>query len=301
VLSKDFGGELFGPGQPLDASKYYIISTDGIGVGQSSKPSDGLRARFPAYNYTDMVQAQYRLVTEGLGVKHLRLIIGNSMGGMQTWMWGQTWPQMMDALVPMASQPTEMSSRNWMMRRLLVESIRLLEGRNSIRLDATPAGERVYRPLGFKEEFPLARYERPAGEFAAEPCPAVSADDWRWILKLDREAFGADRETLLRWLAEGAPDLAMSAGDGYCFGRRGYRFDHIGPIVARSANSAGRLLRAAMAKCSREVVVDAPVEHESALEGLGFIKQRPFLRMSLGQAPVFDAGLNFAITGPEFA
>lgn len=124
VLSKDFGGELFGPGQPLDASKYYIISTDGIGVGQSSKPSDGLRAKFPAYNYADMVQAQYRLVTEGLGVKHLRLVIGNSMGGMQTWMWGQTWPQMMDALVPMASQPTEMSSRNWMMRRLLVESIK---------------------------------------------------------------------------------------------------------------------------------------------------------------------------------
>ncbi|MCD5994260.1 alpha/beta fold hydrolase [Pseudomonas sp. CDFA 602] len=124
ILSKDFGGELFGPGQPLSASKYYIISTDGIGVGQSSKPSDGLRTKFPEYNYTDMVQAQYRLVTEGLGVKHLRLIIGNSMGGMQTWMWGQTWPHMMDALVPMASQPTAMSSRNWMMRRLLVESIK---------------------------------------------------------------------------------------------------------------------------------------------------------------------------------
>jgi len=124
VLSKDFGEELFGPGQPLDASKYYIIATDGIGVGQSSKPSDGLRTKFPAYNYTDMVNAQHRLVTEGLGVKHLRLIIGNSMGGMQTWMWGEQWPQMMDALVPMASQPTEMSSRNWMMRRLLVESIK---------------------------------------------------------------------------------------------------------------------------------------------------------------------------------
>lgn len=123
-MSKDFGGELFGPGQPLDASKYYIIATDGIGVGQSSKPSDGLRARFPQYNYDDMVQAQYRLVTEGLGVKHLRLVIGNSMGGMQTWLWGQNWPQMMDALVPMASQPTEMASRNWMMRRLLVESIK---------------------------------------------------------------------------------------------------------------------------------------------------------------------------------
>ncbi|KRP51183.1 alpha/beta fold hydrolase [Pseudomonas poae] len=143
VLSKDFGGELFGPGQPLDASKYYIISTDGIGVGQSSKPSDGLRAQFPAYNYTDLVQAQYRLVTEGLGIKHLRLIIGNSMGGMQTWMWGQTWPQMMDALVPMASQPTEMSSRNWMMRRLLVESIKQDPAWNNGSYSAQPPSLRL--------------------------------------------------------------------------------------------------------------------------------------------------------------
>ncbi|WP_460103407.1 alpha/beta fold hydrolase [Pseudomonas sp. H1_D04] len=143
VLSKDFGGELFGPGQPLDASKYYIISTDGIGVGQSSKPSDGLRAKFPEYNYTDLVQAQYRLVTEGLGIKHLRLIIGNSMGGMQTWMWGQTWPQMMDALVPMASQPTEMSSRNWMMRRLLVESIKQDPAWNNGNYSAQPPSLRL--------------------------------------------------------------------------------------------------------------------------------------------------------------
>ncbi|PHN24782.1 alpha/beta fold hydrolase [Pseudomonas sp. ICMP 460] len=143
VLSKDFGGELFGPGQPLDASKYYIISTDGIGVGQSSKPSDGLRTQFPEYNYTDLVQAQYRLVTEGLGIEHLRLIIGNSMGGMQTWMWGQTWPQMMDALVPMASQPTEMSSRNWMMRRLLVESIKQDPAWNNGNYNAQPPSLRL--------------------------------------------------------------------------------------------------------------------------------------------------------------
>ncbi len=147
VLSKDFGGELFGPGQPLDASKYYIISTDGIGVGQSSKPSDGLRTKFPAYNYADMVQAQYRLVTEGLGVKHLRLVIGNSMGGMQTWMWGQTWPQMMDALVPMAAQPTEMSSRNWMMRRLLVESIKQDPAWNNGNYSAQPPSLRLANAL----------------------------------------------------------------------------------------------------------------------------------------------------------
>lgn len=143
ILAKDFGGELFGEGQPLSASKYYIISTDGIGMGQSTKPSDGLRASFPEYNYADMVQAQYRLVTEGLGVKHLRLIIGNSMGGMQTWMWGQTWPQMMDALVPMASQPTPMSSRNWMMRRLLVESIKQDPAWNNGNYTAQPPSLRL--------------------------------------------------------------------------------------------------------------------------------------------------------------
>ncbi|MFT2657934.1 alpha/beta fold hydrolase, partial [Escherichia coli] len=84
MLSKDFGGQLFGPGQPLDASKYFIIIPDGIGVGKSTKPSDGLRAAFPQYNYDDMVLAQYRMLTEGMGISHLRLIIGNSMGGMQT-------------------------------------------------------------------------------------------------------------------------------------------------------------------------------------------------------------------------
>jgi homoserine O-acetyltransferase len=124
MLTPAFAGELFGPGQPLDASRYYIILPDSIGTGKSSKPSDGLRTAFPKYNYDDMVDAQYRLVTEHLGIKHLRVIIGNSMGGMQTWIWGAKYPEFMDALVPMASQPTEMSSRNWMMRRLIIDSIR---------------------------------------------------------------------------------------------------------------------------------------------------------------------------------
>ena len=124
MLNPAFAGELFGPGQPLDAAKYFIILPDSIGAGQSSKPSDGLKAKFPRYNYDDAVQAQYRLLTEHLGVKHLRVVIGNSMGGMQTWIWGSKYPGFMDALVPMASQPTEMSSRNWMMRRLIIDSIR---------------------------------------------------------------------------------------------------------------------------------------------------------------------------------
>lgn len=124
MLGAAFGGELFGPGQPLDANRYYIILPDAIGTGKSSKPSDGLRAKFPQYNYDDMVEAQFRLVTEHLGVKHLRLVLGNSMGGMQTWMWAQKYPDAMDIAVPMASLPTEMSGRNWMLRRMLTESIR---------------------------------------------------------------------------------------------------------------------------------------------------------------------------------
>jgi homoserine O-acetyltransferase len=124
MLTATFAGELFGPGQPLDAPKYYIIIPDGIGHGKSSKPSDGMKTAFPKYDYEDMVEAQYRLIKEGLGIKHLRLVIGNSMGGMQTWIWGEKYPSYMDALVPMASQPTEMAARNWMLRRAMLDTIR---------------------------------------------------------------------------------------------------------------------------------------------------------------------------------
>ena len=124
LLSKNFGDELFGPGQVLDANKYFVILPDAIGVGKSSKPSDGLKTKFPRYNYDDMVDAQYRLVSEGLGIKHLRLVLGNSMGGMQTWLWGVKYPEYMDLLVPMASSPAQMSGRNWMMRRMIIDSVR---------------------------------------------------------------------------------------------------------------------------------------------------------------------------------
>jgi homoserine O-acetyltransferase/O-succinyltransferase len=124
LLNANFAGELFGAGQPLDATKYFIILPDSIGHGKSAKPSDGLRAKFPRYNYDDMVAAQHRLLTEGLGIRHVRMVLGNSMGGMQAWIWGTTHPGFMDVLVPMASQPTEMASRNWIMRRLIVDSIR---------------------------------------------------------------------------------------------------------------------------------------------------------------------------------
>jgi len=123
-LGAAFADQMFGPGQPLDAARYFIILPDSIGTGDSSKPSDGLRARFPRYNYEDMVDAQYRLMTEGLGIRHLRLVLGNSMGGMQAWIWASRYPKAMDAVVPMASMPVAMSGRNWMTRRLIIDSVR---------------------------------------------------------------------------------------------------------------------------------------------------------------------------------
>jgi homoserine O-acetyltransferase/O-succinyltransferase len=124
LLTAQFAGELFGPGQALDASKYFIILPDAVGHGHSTKPSDSLRMKFPQYDYADMIEAQYRLLTEELGIRHLRLVMGNSMGGMETWLWGEMHPDFMDALVPMAAQPTPMAARNWMLRRLMIESIR---------------------------------------------------------------------------------------------------------------------------------------------------------------------------------
>ncbi len=120
----EFAGELFGRGQPLDATRYYLILPDGIGHGKSAKPSDGPRARFPRYGYRDMIAAQYRLVTEGLGVNRLRLVLGTSMGGMHTWLWGQTYPDFVDALLPLASLPAPISGRNRVWRRMVADAIR---------------------------------------------------------------------------------------------------------------------------------------------------------------------------------
>jgi homoserine O-acetyltransferase len=119
-----FAGELFGPGQPLDAAKYFIVLIDDVGHGKSSKPSDGLHAKFPHYDYDDMLVAEHRLLTDKLHVDHLRLVMGTSMGGMHTWLWGEKYPDMMDALLPLASLPVQISGRNRMLRKMLMDSIR---------------------------------------------------------------------------------------------------------------------------------------------------------------------------------
>ena len=121
---RGFAGELFLPGQPLDVTQYYIILPDDIGHGQSSKPSDGLRAKFPRYGYQDMLTAEHALLTDGLGVNHLRLVTGTSMGGMHTWLWGERWPDFMDALMPLASVPGQISGRNRVWRRVAIDAIR---------------------------------------------------------------------------------------------------------------------------------------------------------------------------------
>jgi homoserine O-acetyltransferase/O-succinyltransferase len=123
-IRPEFAGELFDKDQPVDATKFFIVLPDGIGHGKSSKPSDGMHAKFPRYGYIDMVEAQYRLLTEGLGVNHARLVMGTSMGGMHTWLWGELHPDFMDALMPLASLPTQISGRNRAWRRIIIDAIR---------------------------------------------------------------------------------------------------------------------------------------------------------------------------------
>lgn len=130
--------ELFAPGEPLDAQRYFIVMPDGLGRGGSTKPSDGLRMKFPHYGYGDVVEANHRLLVEGLDVTHLRLVLGTSMGGMQTWMWGERYPEMADALMPIASQPVAMAGRNWFWRQMIVAAIRNDPGWNGGDYSAQP-------------------------------------------------------------------------------------------------------------------------------------------------------------------
>jgi homoserine O-acetyltransferase len=142
-LSAQFAGVLFGPGQLLDASRYFIILPDSIGHGHSSKPSDARHARFPRYDYDDMVRAQYLLLTDGLRVNHLRLLMGTSMGCMHSWVWGETYPDFMDALLPLACLPVQIAGRNRMARKMIMDSIRADPDWNHGEYKSQPRGLRA--------------------------------------------------------------------------------------------------------------------------------------------------------------
>ena len=148
-LARSYAGELFGPGQLLDTTRYYIILPDGVGHGGSSKPSDGLHARFPRYTYDDMVRAQHLLLSEHLGVTHLRLIMGTSMGCMHAWVWGYTYPEFVDGLVPLACASAPIVGRNRMMRRMIMDDIRNDPGYNGGEYTQQPKGVSAANQLLF--------------------------------------------------------------------------------------------------------------------------------------------------------
>jgi homoserine O-acetyltransferase len=141
-MGRGFAGELFGPGQLLDTAQYYVVLPDGIGHGRSSKPSDGMRARFPKYSYTDMVVAQHELLEKGLGVNHLRLVMGTSMGCMHAWVWGERYPDFVDGLVPLACAPTQIAGRNRMIRTMIMDFIQRDPGYNGGDYETQPSGLR---------------------------------------------------------------------------------------------------------------------------------------------------------------
>ena len=193
----EFAGELFGKDQPLDAAKYFIVLPDGIGHGKSSKPSDGLHAKFPRYGYVDMIEAQYRLLGEGLGVNHAHLIMGTSMGGMHTWLWGETHPDFMDALMPLASLPTQISGRNRAWRRIIIDAIRNDPAWNGGEYKSQPpslrtAAEMLWlmssNPVVRQQEAPtLARTDEVLDKFVEQIVNADDANDVLYALEASRD------------------------------------------------------------------------------------------------------------------
>ena len=219
----EFAGELFGPSQPLDATKFFIVLPDGIGHGKSSKPSDGLHAKFPRYGYRDMVEAQYRLLTDGLGVNHARLVIGTSMGGMHTWLWGETYPEFMDALLPLASLPTQISGRNRAWRRIIIDAIRGDPAWNGGEYKTQPpslrtAAEMLWlmssNPLLRQREAPnLAKTDEVLDKFVVDIVKADDTNDVLYALEASRDYDPGPGLEKIR-----APLLAISSAD-----------DHINP------------------------------------------------------------------------
>jgi len=217
-IRPEFAGELFGDGQPLDATKFFIVLPDGIGHGKSSKPSDGLRAKFPRYGYRDMVDAQYRLLTEGLGVNHARLVMGTSMGGMHTWLWGETHPDFMEALMPLAGLPTQISGRNRAWRRIIIDAIRNDPGWSGGEYKMQPPSLRTAAEMLWfmssnpllrqKEASTLAKTDEVLDKFVADIMKTDDANDVLYALEASRDYDpGLDLEKIR------APLLAVNTAD----------------------------------------------------------------------------------------
>jgi len=214
----EFAGELFGKDQPLDATKFFIVLPDGIGHGKSSKPSDGMHAKFPRYGYIDMVEAQYRLLTEGLGANHARLVMGTSMGGMHTWLWGEAHPDFMDALMPLASLPTQISGRNRAWRRVIIDAIRNDPAWNGGEYKSQPSSLRTAaemlwlmssNPVLRQKEAPtLAKTDEVLNKFVDDHVKTDDANDVLYALEASHDYDPGPNLEKIR-----APLLAINSAD----------------------------------------------------------------------------------------
>ncbi len=206
-VGENFAGVLFKPGGILDATKYFIVIPDNVGHGQSSRPSEGLGRKFPHYDYGDMTDLQHRLMTDGLGYKHLYLVMGTSMGAMHTWMWGERWPSMMDALVPLASQPLQIAGRNRVWRKMLVDDIN--------RGDLTAAVDMLMiatsSPLQYQKMMPVAaQADKWLDEQHKARLAHINADDLLYAVEASRDY---DPSTQLEKIE--APLLAINSADDF--------------------------------------------------------------------------------------
>jgi len=217
-IRPEFAGELFGREQPLDATKFFIVLPDGIGHGKSSKPSDGMHSKFAHYGYLDMVEAQYRLITDGLGANHARLVMGTSMGGMHTWLWGELHPDFMDALLPLASLPTQISGRNRAWRRIIIDSIRHDPAWKGGDYETQPpslrtAAEMLWfmssNPMLRQQEAPtLVKTDEALDNFVANITKADDANDVLYALEASRDYDPGPTLEKIR-----APLLAINSAD----------------------------------------------------------------------------------------
>ena len=217
-IRPEFAGELFGAGQPLDATKFFIVLPDGIGHGKSSKPSDGMHAKFPRYGYLDMIEADYRLLTDGLAVNHSRLVMGTSMGGMHTWLWGELHPDFMDALMPLASLPTQISGRNRGWRRTVIDAIRNDPAWNGGEYKTQPpslrtAGELLWfmssNPVLRQKEAPtLAKTDEVLDKFVEQIVKADDANDVLYAVEASHDYDPAPNLEKIR-----VPLLAINSAD----------------------------------------------------------------------------------------